>query len=175
METGFRRRIFAIRPRNCCAIAPTYRVNAAVEHDGLAHVLEDDAAAADLVAGPNGHDAHRLMVIFRAFHRGKRGRRAKGIGQSVNKAIKQTAVAHGDGIVTLRTHHQGILKRRACEHTIDADPLTTCAAGTTAVHGRDQKKKTLISGAIETSWMNCFLMRGLWMRGLREMNAPTCA
>lgn len=44
-----------------------YRMNATVEHDGLAHVLEDDAAAADLVAGPDGHDAHRLVVFFGTF------------------------------------------------------------------------------------------------------------
>lgn len=48
----------------------TYRVNAAVEHDGLAHVLEDDAATADLIAGPDGHDAHGLVVIFHAFPSG---------------------------------------------------------------------------------------------------------
>lgn len=46
---------------------------ATIEHDGLAHVLEDDAAAADLVARPDGHDAHRLMVIFRSFTHGARG------------------------------------------------------------------------------------------------------
>lgn len=39
-------------------------MNATVEHDGLAHVLEDDAAAADFVSGSNRHDLHRLVVII---------------------------------------------------------------------------------------------------------------
>lgn len=39
----------------------------AVEHDGLAHVLEDDAAAPDLVARADRHDAHRLVVILDTF------------------------------------------------------------------------------------------------------------
>lgn len=66
-------------------------MNAAVEHDGLAHVLEDDAAAADLVAGPDGHDAHRLVVIFRAFQKGVRGGGGTAKVCRLVKAIKQTA------------------------------------------------------------------------------------
>jgi hypothetical protein len=37
-----------------------HRMDSAVKHDGLAHVLEYDAAAPNLVACTDGHDAHGL-------------------------------------------------------------------------------------------------------------------
>lgn len=44
-------------------IRPTYRMDSAVKHNRLAHVLEDNATAADLVARSYWHDAHRFMVL----------------------------------------------------------------------------------------------------------------
>lgn len=51
--------------------ARTHRVNAAVEHDGLAHVFEDDAAATNLVASTYWHDPHRLMIFIHHCTRNK--------------------------------------------------------------------------------------------------------
>lgn len=47
-------------------------MDATVEHDRLAHVLEDDAAAANLIARADGHDPHRLVVLVRRCDATKR-------------------------------------------------------------------------------------------------------
>lgn len=75
----------------------SHRMDAAVEHDGLAHVLEDHAAAADLVAGTDGHDAHRLVVFVGTFSSKQRVGVALGamLKQPQSRASKMTKKAYG--------------------------------------------------------------------------------